>query len=615
MKRLFTVLVMVVGLLCGANAGVRDSVVCIVMDSANALIPKAKVTMVCTKKTYTTGVDGRVVVPLSGTAKVKISANGYQPKVLTLSAKQKEQLVLLKPSKRSSRTNGYDSYDGTIRAYGHPSKSSGMGVTLSKAERSATVRYGTAASAMPMVDMAAEDAAEVRVFETETGHTSAAGFANQQAGKLTAGEVNDFAKWTLWDGIFTGSHKEFVPKWRLYLNQRYTVQVTNAQGYPLANRFVSLTDGQGMTLFQARTDNTGKAELWYGITANGGRSEAKGLKIAVEGKTVDAKPWSEGMNRIVLDETCGASMEADVFFVVDATGSMSDELRYLQAELKDVVARSQGAVAGLKIRTGALVYRDYGDEYLTRISRLTDEIQTTQTFIDRQQANGGGDFEEAVPEALKAAMNVADWNDNARARILFIVLDAPCHDDSATIAMLHEQVRNAAAMGIRIVPVVCSGLDKAGELLMREMALATNGTSFFLTDDSGIGGTHLKPTTDTLKVEHLNDMLVRTIVEFTTMPACEQPTVDEDQDDEQGQFLPNPFSAQELKDNPALPQGETTLYLIDVSGKLITILEGQMDALTPEQIASEYGLSTGVYFLKAFYNGEWHTRKLLLYRF
>ena len=99
------------------------------------------------------------------------------------------------------------------------------------------------------------------------------------------------------------------------------------------------------------------------------------------------------------------------------------------------------------------------------------------------------------------------------------------------------------------------------------------------------------------------------------MPACEQPTVDEDQDDEQGQFLPNPFSAQELKENPALPQGETTLYLIDVSGKLITILEGQMDALTPEQIASEYGLSTGVYFLKAFYNGEWHTRKLLLYRF
>jgi len=604
MKRLFTVLVMVVGLLCGANAGVRDSVVCIVMDSANALIPKAKVTMVCTKKTYTTGVDGRVVVPLSGTAKVKISANGYQPKVLSLTNKEAEVILRLKPSKRKSCDS-----DGPIRAYG-----------VSGSSRARTypesVRYSKDAAVATFYE-AESDGMALSAAESKavTGYGGMASNHQPGAGKLTAGEVNDFAKWTLWDGLFTGSHKEFVPKWRLYLNQRYTVQVTNAQGYPLANRFVSLTDGQGMTLFQARTDNTGKAELWNGITANGGRSEAKGLKIAVEGKTVDAKPWSEGMNRVVLDETCGASMEADVFFVVDATGSMSDELRYLQAELKDVVARSQGAVSGLKIRTGALVYRDYGDEYLTRISRLTDEIQTTQTFIDRQQANGGGDFEEAVPEALKAAMNVADWNDNARARILFIVLDAPCHDDSATIAMLHEQVRNAAAIGIRIVPVVCSGLDKAGELLMREMALATNGTSFFLTDDSGIGGTHLKPTTDTLKVEHLNDMLVRTIVEFTTMPACEQPTVDEDQDDEQGQFLPNPFSAEELKENPALPQGETTLYLIDVSGKLITILEGQVDTLTPEQIASEYGLSTGVYFLKAFYNGEWHTRKLLLYRF
>jgi hypothetical protein len=291
---------------------------------------------------------------------------------------------------------------------------------------------------------------------------------------------------------------------------------------------------------------------------------------------------------------------------------MGDELRYLCAEMKDVIRRSQGAVEGLKIRTGALVYRDHGDDYLTRISRLTSDINLTQQFLDRQHANGGGDFEEAVPEALKAALNVADWNDEARARILFLVLDAPCHDDSATISMLHEQVRNAAAMGVRIVPVVCSGLDKSGELLMREIALTTNGTSFFLTDDSGIGGEHLKPTTDSLKVEHLNDMLVRTIVEFTTMPNCEPGVAEEEQQDEEGQFVPNPFKAEDLAANPDLPHGPTTLYLIDVSGKLLTILEGDMQGMTAEQLSTRYGLSTGVYFLKAFYDGQWHTRKLLV---
>jgi hypothetical protein len=178
--------------------------------------------------------------------------------------------------------------------------------------------------------------------------------------------------------------------------------------------------------------------------------------------------------------------------------------------------------------------------------------------------------------------------------------------------MLHEQVRNAAAMGVRIVPVVCSGLDKSGELLMREIALTTNGTSFFLTDDSGIGGEHLKPTTDSLKVEHLNDMLVRTIVEFTTMPNCEPGVAEEEQQDEEEQFVPNPFKAEDLAANPDLPHGPTTLYLIDVSGKLLTILEGDMQGMTAEQLSTRYGLSTGVYFLKAFYDGQWHTRKLLV---
>ena len=204
-----------------------------------------------------------------------------------------------------------------------------------------------------------------------------------------------------------------------------------------------------------------------------------------------------------------------------------------------------------------------------------------------------------------AALNSAGWNENARARIAFLVLDAPCHQDSATIALLHEQVLNAAAMGVRIVPVVCSGLDKAGELLMRSIALATNGTSFFLTDDSGIGNSHLKPTTDSLKVEHLNDMLVRTIVEFSAMPSCEPEQEQEVAIEEQ--FIPNPFDAKQLEDDPTIPHGEGVHYLLDVSGKLITILEGTFD-----ETSLRGKLPIGIYFVKTFYDGQWHTRKILL---
>lgn len=284
--------------------------------------------------------------------------------------------------------------------------------------------------------------------------------------------------------------------------------------------------------------------------------------------------------------------------------------------MKDVIARAAAATGGLAIRTGAVVYRDHGDEYLNRISRLTDDIATTQAFIDKQEANGGGDYEEAVPEALMAALNSAGWDPNARARIAFIILDAPCHKDSATLALLHEQVRNAAALGVRLVPVVCSGLDESGEYLMRAIALATNGTSFFLTDDSGIGHTHLKPTTDSLKVEHLNDMLVRTIVEFSLVPNCEGKWENTDEQDVVASFVPNPFEATDLTEEElAAKDSRTTLYLIDISGKLIYIYEGRLEEAGDSQLSRLPipMLSTGVYFVKAFYDGEWHTKKILVH--
>ena len=383
------------------------------------------------------------------------------------------------------------------------------------------------------------------------------------------------------------SHKQYIKDWKITPLQRYTVQVVNKNGYPVTNYPVNLTDKKGNTVFQAVTDNTGKAELWNGLV----------------GQPADVD--QPAFRTIVVDEPCDHSDDVDVVFVFDATGSMGDELRYLQAEMKDVISRASDATGGLNIRTGAVVYRDHGDEYITRISRLTQDIKTTQAFIDKQHANGGGDYPEAVPEALMAALNSSGWDTNARARIAFLILDAPCHQDSATLALLHDQILNAAAQGIRIVPVVCSGLGESGELLLRSIALATNGTSFFLTDDSGIGYPHLKPTTDSLKVEHLNDMLVRTIVEFSLMPPCEASDVQYPMSNDQfiEPFLPNPFNEQDIAADPSIPHGEGIHYLVDVSGKLLGVFEGNVPT---DQ------LPIGIYFIKTYYDGIWHTKKILV---
>ena len=565
----------------------------IVMDTTQTLIDGAEVKI--GKTTLKTSFDGRVIIApeMIGKAKnITISHEAFETKKVALNGDALAIIALTpKPVKAGKNKGGKEEVYMTLGA------SRKGGVRYDK-----VMAAGVEESEMATMDYAVmEPVEEIEMPRILPDRPIA---NNVQAGMLTAGEVNDFAKWSFWPVVIDSTHKAFVSEWGLAPRVRYTVQVTNKNGYPFAARAVSLLDQKGNTRYQAVTDNTGKAELW-----------GEGAFIRVDDQVIPAKRWEEGLNVLVLPETCDHSDAVDVMFVFDATGSMGDELRYLQAEMKDVIARASDATGGLAIRTGAVVYRDHGDEYITRISRLTSDITTTQTFIDKQSANGGGDYPEAVPEALMAALNSAGWDAEARARIAFLVLDAPCHQDSATLALLHEQILNAAALGVRIVPVVCSGLGESGEYLLRSMALMTNGTSFFLTDDSGIGNTHLKPTTDSLKVEHLNDMLVRTIVEFSMMPSCAGHWTEEEQNAE-GEFVPNPFEIKDLTEAEiAAKDSPTTLYLIDMSGKLIYIYEGRLEDAGDSQLA-RLGLpmlSTGVYFVKAFYDGTWHTKKILVH--
>ena len=532
----------------------------IVMDTTQALLADAQIQV--GKAVYRTSWDGRVVLTpeqLKGITRMLVSCDGHEAQKITLSDALTPVLSVQLIPKKTSK----------------PRRTILTGIRRRGGEETA-VLYATSEAVAKRADYMVTGAAVSNAVPAE-------------AGRITAGEVNDFAKWKLWPNYLQSTEK-YQKTWGIVPRERYTIQVMNKAGYPVVNYPVQIKDDKGNTLFQTLTDNTGKAELW--------------------GK--------EGHETLIVDEPCEAPDGVDVVFIFDATGSMGDELRYLQAEMKDVIARAKEATGGLAIRTGAVVYRDHGDEYVTRLSRLTDDIAVTQAFIDKQYASGGGDYPEAVPEALMAALNSTGWSESARARVAFLILDAPCHEDSATLALLREQVLNAAALGVRLVPVVCSGIDDKTEFLLRAIALTTNGTSFFLTDDSGIGLPHHKPTTDTLVVEHLNDMMVRTIVEFSAMPSCEASSTNDQLQITNYQFIPNPFDPTDLESGDVtIPHGDGILYIVDISGKLISIVEGSFDddplsIINHQSSIIHHRLPIGVYFIKAYINGQWHTRKFLI---
>ncbi len=346
-----------------------------------------------------------------------------------------------------------------------------------------------------------------------------------KSGLLTAGETHDFSKWNLWQDITENELNLYISMWDFHPIERYCVQLSSENGNPIIDSKVELISKQGETIWTARTDNTGKAELWANMFPE--KTDYKGkysIKIDYNGKKYTIKkptPFHKGINHYVLNAECNTPENIDIAFVVDATGSMGDEIKYLQEELGDVITRIYEKNPMLNINIASVFYKDVRDDYLTIKYGFSNVLRNAMGFIKKQSAEGGGDFPEAVHSGLQSAINELDWSENARTRIIFLVLDAPPHNEQVVVDSLQNLIQTASEKGIRIVPITCSGIDKSTEYLMRAMALATNGTYVFLTDDSGIGDSHIEPTTDEWKVETLNDLMVRLITQYITTPTCD----------------------------------------------------------------------------------------------
>ena len=443
-----------------------------------------------------------------------------------------------------------------------------------------------------------------------------------RAGLLTAGEWNDLHNWNRhWaDLLADGEIDAYENMYGFFPKQRYTVLLTNEQGFPIADAPVQLLNRGKEVLWESRTDNTGKAELWAGLFENDKSEKSSEYMVSflVNGQpfapATALKPAKNGINRFKTATECNAPKNVDIVWAVDATGSMGDEIEYLKTELLDVIGRARGRNPDLSFRMGTVFYRDVSDAYITKSSGLSYDISKTVDFIRRQSADGGGDYPEAVHSALEEAIYGQKWSEHAIARICFLVLDASPHQSAEVNASLQKSIREAARLGIRIIPVTASGIQKDTEFLMKFFGLATNGTYVFLTDHSGIGGKHLEPTTDEYRVEPLNELLVRLIGEYTGIETCEgKSNIRFDPGQQQGQvwqaqYYPNPASSQFVIDLPVDVQS-VTLY--DSEGKAVRKIE-QPQAGQNTIIISD--LSEGFYTIRILKDGQVQSGKLMVMR-
>ena len=369
-------------------------------------------------------------------------------------------------------------------------------------------------------DMA--DKGEAGMYESLSGWGNHIGRPGGQAGILTAGEWNDLEHWDFWSGLMgSQEYGGMAEYWRLYSPRRVAVRIADAAGKRLPAVRIVLEQDQ-KAVWSTLTDNQGEASLW--VDPFHAQTSADNLTLVIDGvrqpRTPVVTPFNvqqeeADVNFYILDKARDAEKRADVAFIVDATGSMDDEIAFLKKDLIDILNRVKGGQSDVSLRTGTVFYRDQGDDYVTKYSPFTDDYRETIQYISMQHANGGGDLPEAVHTALEAGLQNLAWNTSARARIAFLVLDAPAHQDhQGVIESLQTSVRQYAEYGIKLIPVYCSGPSKECEFMCRFFAILTGGTYVFLTDDSGVGGDHVEASVGQFQVEPLTDLLTRLIAKY-----------------------------------------------------------------------------------------------------
>jgi von Willebrand factor type A domain len=234
-----------------------------------------------------------------------------------------------------------------------------------------------------------------------------AGPRNQQvqSGQLTAGEHDDLLNPALYASYVTqflaGETLSGIP--RVDTGKALYVVVTDSAGAPVPFATVTLTCSDNNTLslttmadgrvaFFPELDRLGTSVRMVATGANGGSTPVRSINVAdVRGAQTVRTQISARAPRVT---------KFDLALVVDATGSMGDEINYLKAELSDIVGALTRRHRGLDIRVALIVYRDQGDEYVTRTFEFTSDMASVQRNLNAQSANGGGD----MPEAMEVAM-------------------------------------------------------------------------------------------------------------------------------------------------------------------------------------------------------------------
>jgi len=381
-------------------------------------------------------------------------------------------------------------------------------------EKVAEVRVDAVVEAEPAVAEAPRAVGE----EAAVGDTAVAPaepVVNQNS-QLTAGEVDDNAQWD--DYLLYLRSYSGASVIRMDVSERHQIWVQDSQGRPVLGAKIDVV-ANGQTMAVLRSGSNGRA-LFFPRTLPT-QADLYTLNITVAGQTETVQIPANSVQREWFVTHPGADQlpattQLDILFLIDATGSMSDEINQLKENIRAISSQINALPNQPAVRFAMVTYRDRGDSYLYNVTDFTPDINEFAQSLANVSANGGGDYPEDLNEAFSQAVHSAEWRVEDTVSLIFLVADAPPHLDYGQQNHYGVEVMEALARGIKVYPIASSGLDEQGEYIFRQLAQMTGGRFIFLTyGDAGPGSTGTETTFNVsdYSVSALDDLVVRIVEE------------------------------------------------------------------------------------------------------
>lgn len=174
----------------------------------------------------------------------------------------------------------------------------------------------------------------------------------------------------------------------------------------------------------------------------------------------------------------------EVVICFDSTGSMGGEINVVKDQVRKITTTLVKLVP--KSRISICTYRDNTDldrgSYLVKGIPLTSDMDQVANFLDRVEANGGGDHPEAVEAGLEWAIKQNSFRGQSR-KVILVFGDAPPHPQDRPVCL--ELASDFARQQDGIVSTItCRSARPMPDFV--DIAQAGGGEAFLTTDEKQI---------------------------------------------------------------------------------------------------------------------------------